>query len=137
MSVTLHAVGMTTNYERVKRWRSKHLSTSRARDRLYKLLMRTGPWRDAWLRVLAHYGSRCLACGETGNVCPDHVCPVSAGGTNHPANLQPLCRACNSAKRSERTDYRPDHGAAFANEPHWQSRGRGRAPIINHRLRKV
>jgi len=128
--------GMSNTYVYLKRWRASHPETARAHDRAYKLLRRPGPWREAWLRVLAHYGSRCMACGVVDDVHPDHVRPVSDGGTNHPANLQPLCRACNSRKR-DCTDYRPDHGQAFAHEPHWQSRGRGKAPIINRRLRKV
>lgn len=31
----------------------------------------------------------------------DHIVPISRGGTNHPSNLQPSCRECNSSKRDQ------------------------------------
>jgi hypothetical protein len=56
------------------------------------------------------FGDRCLACGEQygpGRVLSlDHVIPLSKGGRNCLANLQPLCAPCNVTKGSETTDYR-------------------------------
>lgn len=40
----------------------------------------------------------CAACGSRKRIEVDHVIPLFAGGTNDPANLQPLCRRCNSNK---------------------------------------
>lgn len=40
----------------------------------------------------------CRSCGS--NLYPeiDHIIPLSRGGTNHPDNLQVLCRGCNAQK---------------------------------------
>ncbi len=40
----------------------------------------------------------CVNCGSRNNVHIDHIVPYSKGGTNDQANLQPLCRSCNSLK---------------------------------------
>lgn len=114
----------------VRAWRERHREEFRRQDALYKRLMRPGPWRDGWLRVLAHYGPGCLACGSLEAVAPDHVVPVAQGGDNWAGNLQPLCRRCTQAKRGQRTDHRPDRGAAFAAAPRWESLGRGRKPRL-------
>jgi 5-methylcytosine-specific restriction endonuclease McrA len=58
-----------------------------------------------WLRDLC--GGRCAACGAGGPLEPDHVVPISWGGSNWPSNLQPLCRSCNASKGDRHaTDYR-------------------------------
>lgn len=55
----------------------------------------------------ASYGNRCLACGAEGvPLVIDHVKSRRKGGVNHPGNFQPLCRPCNSQKRSDTIDYR-------------------------------
>lgn len=41
----------------------------------------------------------CQHCGATDDLTTDHVTPKAAGGSDDPANLQVLCRRCNSAKR--------------------------------------
>lgn len=43
------------------------------------------------------YGAPCVDCGGPADTA-DHIIPLSAGGTNHITNLQPMCRACNAAK---------------------------------------
>lgn len=66
--------------------------------------MRRGPRRKPFskelrAKILERDGSRCSACDATTDLAIDHIIPVRAGGTNDPANLQVLCRRCNSAKR--------------------------------------
>ena len=39
----------------------------------------------------------CHWCGNPATVA-DHLIPLSAGGTNHPANLVPACTPCNSRR---------------------------------------
>lgn len=57
--------------------------------------------------VMARDGGTCRACGTTRNPSIDHIHPVSRGGMTVLANLQVLCRSCNSRKA---TSLR--HGAA-------------------------
>jgi len=55
--------------------------------------------------VLSDWEYTCICCG----ICPgpsawhgvlviDHIISIDNGGSNHPMNLQPLCRSCNSSK---------------------------------------
>lgn len=59
-----------------------------------------------WLALCAHYGNRCLRCGQALPLTPDHIVPVSQGGSNTIDNIQPLCHLCNSQKGAGTTDYR-------------------------------
>lgn len=43
---------------------------------------------------------RCAACRKKRNLTVDHIIPLSKGGSNHPSNLQMLCKSCNSAKHA-------------------------------------
>lgn len=43
-------------------------------------------------------GHRCVTCGTDQDLSIDHILPVSKGGTNDLANLQTMCRPCNSRK---------------------------------------
>jgi hypothetical protein len=43
-------------------------------------------------------GGACLHCGTKDDLTIDHIVPWSAGGSDHPANLQTLCRSCNARK---------------------------------------
>jgi len=64
--------------------------------------------------VLKYYGRACLRCGVTEKICLDHVVPLAHGGKNTAANLQPLCRSCNSKKGARKvSDYRSDLGRHF------------------------
>lgn len=60
-----------------------------------------------WRAIVALYDGRCLACGSDGPLTIDHVVPVSKGGANTAANVQPLCARCNTSKGTKTTDYRP------------------------------
>jgi 5-methylcytosine-specific restriction endonuclease McrA len=57
----------------------------------------TRAWRDLRDQILARDRWTCQRCGRRADHV-DHVTPVAAGGTDHPANLRALCRACNLAK---------------------------------------
>lgn len=71
------------------------------------------------LKIIDYYcpDCCCLCCGELFDkndpcrrMTMDHVVPLNNGGDNWPSNLQPICQSCNSTKRIDDTDYRPDGG---------------------------
>lgn len=43
-------------------------------------------------------GRKCLHCGTSEALSLDHIHPYSLGGSDEAANLQTLCRPCNSRK---------------------------------------
>jgi len=46
------------------------------------------------------YNSPCFFCGTKEKITMDHVIPISRSGNHSIGNLQPLCRSCNSSKKS-------------------------------------
>jgi 5-methylcytosine-specific restriction endonuclease McrA len=48
--------------------------------------------------VLERDGRKCQHCGSTEHISLDHKKPYSLGGRHTRANLQVLCRSCNSRK---------------------------------------
>jgi 5-methylcytosine-specific restriction enzyme A len=57
----------------------------------------TRQWRKLRDQILARDRWTCRRCGERASHI-DHITPIAAGGTDHPANLQALCGVCNLAK---------------------------------------
>jgi 5-methylcytosine-specific restriction endonuclease McrA len=61
-----------------------------------------------WKAIKKAQGGCCLACGKKARLTVDHIIPLSKGGRNEPANVQGLCKSCNSSKGNRHnTDYRP------------------------------
>lgn len=66
-----------------------------------------------WRALVAVCGNKCLRCQtaaadlEGGSICKDHIVPIYQGGSDAIENLQPMCRQCNTAKKSGVTDLRP------------------------------
>lgn len=60
-----------------------------------------GEWRwSDFMRIAARFNYCCAYCGtKPDSLDPDHVIPVSRGGSNTTSNLLPACRPCNSHKR--------------------------------------
>lgn len=50
------------------------------------------------VEIITRDGGHCQHCGTTEDLTIDHIIPIFKGGTNDPANLQTLCRSCNSKK---------------------------------------
>lgn len=64
---------------------------------------------EEWEDMKAFYHYQCLRCRKTGTrLYPDHIVPLSLGGSHDASNRQPLCNSCNSTKGTKSTDYRPN-----------------------------
>lgn len=90
-------------------WHKRHLS----RYKGYKAKYRAGKkgnggsftWQE-WEHLRAEYGYLCPLCLRREPdiiLVPDHIRPISKGGTSDIDNIQPLCKSCNSWK-SNKTD---------------------------------
>jgi predicted restriction endonuclease len=111
-----------------REWRKRHPRKAKAL-RLKGKHIRRARLTDAkgfftfqeFRRLCKKYGYRCLCCGKTEKqlcrsqkiLVPDHVKPISRGGSNEISNIQPLCHAvaggrggCNNAKHTQEVDYR-------------------------------
>ena len=88
--------------------RARGINTAACHRRRARKASVAGHWNATDLRVLsAILGDACLRCGSMKSVTIDHVIPLALGGSNHPTNLQPLCRSCNNSKQARsRSDYR-------------------------------
>lgn len=55
-----------------------------------------------WLNLVDFFDGRCAYCGVPSNKLePDHVLPISRGGTNTLINILPACRSCNAKKKNK------------------------------------
>ena len=74
-----------------------HVTTSKIKQKMskeakaYKIL-------DKEIKRL--YSSPCFFCGSTEKITMDHIIPISRSGNHSVGNLQPLCKSCNSSKKS-------------------------------------
>jgi 5-methylcytosine-specific restriction endonuclease McrA len=48
----------------------------------------------------ALYASSCYFCDSREKITMDHIIPLSRGGRHSIGNLQPLCKSCNSSKKT-------------------------------------
>lgn len=100
--------------QRNREWRQANLEKARLNSqvRMARYLARKhgaeGTFTtDEWQALRDYYGNKCLACNEQKPLTIDHIIPLSKGGRNDIANVQPLCMGCNSSKWNRTIDYRP------------------------------
>lgn len=93
-----------------KRWRSENLDRLRVSNHKRRALMAGDSFSYVeWGELKQQYEHTCLCCHRKEpdiQLSPDHVIPLSRGGANNIANIQPLCRSCNLRKFTKTTDYR-------------------------------
>jgi 5-methylcytosine-specific restriction endonuclease McrA len=102
------------NYERMKsvdsEWHSNNRDRHTATSNKYRksLSKAEGSYtEEEWINLFSEYGNHCLCCEEIKPLEPDHIVPISKGGTNWITNIQPLYHSCNTSKGNRRiTDYR-------------------------------
>lgn len=90
------------NNRKRKLWSLAHVHRRRARIKGTNTSFTPTEWRA----LCDQYGNRCLCCGEAKPLTPDHVVPISCGGSNAIDNIQPLCLECNLRKNAKTIDYR-------------------------------
>lgn len=95
---------------RIRRAANPHqAAANNARRRGLVLLAEGSFTSEQFTELCAAWGNVCLCCGGQSKLEPDHVIPLSWGGSNEITNIQPLCRSCNSRKGNRHaTDHR--HG---------------------------
>jgi Restriction endonuclease len=97
-----------------RQWCLDNPEQSRLRGHNYRARLQQAEGRfttQQWKALCAKYGNICLSCGRQALLTPDHVIPLSRGGSNRIDNIQPLCGNCNSQKGTRSIDYRPDHSS--------------------------
>jgi hypothetical protein len=57
-----------------------------------------------WAVKFRIWAMPCTVCGVPYSIHIDHIIPVTKGGTDDEANLQPLCSYCNHRKHNRRTN---------------------------------
>lgn len=63
-----------------------------------------------WKALCKKFNHTCLCCGKKcKKLSPDHVIPLSRGGSNSIDNIQPLCLTCNLSKATKTIDYRAEY----------------------------
>jgi len=103
----------------LKRWRRENpqkLAVQLARRRARKPNAEGDFAAEDFEALCEKHGNVCLRCGDgDALLTPDHVIPLSLGGSKHIANIQPLCGKCNSWKNVKVVNYR--HGVVPLEAP--------------------
>lgn len=72
---------------------------------------------EQWQKLCELCNFKCLRCGRSDSLSPDHIIPASRGGTTFIDNIQPLCSRCNIRKSNfYTTDYRPENVKEWAKQ---------------------
>lgn len=78
---------------------AKKMGRQRRRAREYEA-RGTFTWSE-FMRIARRFNYCCAYCGvKPERLDPDHVVPLSRGGSNTPSNLLPTCLMCNSSKNA-------------------------------------
>jgi hypothetical protein len=99
------ATTMNEFYKQDQRYRDRMVRAKRVAEAKLK----GAHTKLEWLALLHMIGDCCARCGSKERVAKDHIVPISSGGCDCIANIQPLCGRCNSAKGTDVTDYRPGY----------------------------
>lgn len=108
--ITQHRREMNRRYSMESYYRRPGLSAQKRAQRRKHVEAAGGRFTKLeWQTLKARYGHTCLCCDRVEpdiKLTPDHVIPVSRGGSNTIDNIQPLCLECNLRKSAKTIDYR-------------------------------
>jgi len=79
--------------------------------------------KQEWADVKAAHGFKCAHCGESEGrrkLTLDHIRPLARGGAHTKANVQPLCKPCNSRKGAKDNEEAKKHLMATVHGIHVQ-----------------
>lgn len=96
--------------EYLREWRKKNRAQSIEywhRRKARKLGNGGSYTQQEWIDLCEKFDNICLCCRQSLPLTPDHIVPLSTGGSNSIDNIQPLCLSCNSRKQNKTIDYRP------------------------------
>ena len=98
----------TRRYYLVHRW-DEYPGGKRKRRSYYfgPLSHKMGYSISEWNAVCARFAFRCAACHQAKALTPDHMIPITRGGSDTIDNIQPLCFACNAKKKQTAICYLP------------------------------
>jgi 5-methylcytosine-specific restriction endonuclease McrA len=105
-----------------RRWGQEHPVQNKSYRRLRRARIK-GAGGSFTFEQFKALGDTCLCCGRSEaelilvglTLVPDHVIPLSRGGSNDISNIQPLCQGrdgCNNHKWAKHIDYREQRIAA-------------------------
>lgn len=104
--------------KRLKEWQRanpEQVRVQRDKRRALRVQAQGSYTSNQWQALKAEHGNRCLRCGKhesEAKITPDHIIPLSRGGSNDISNIQPLCSSCNSSKGTKIINYRDTLGEA-------------------------
>jgi len=86
---------------------SRYGTESNRRRRVLKTGNGGNHSEQEWSSLKQFFDEQCLSCGsKSTKLSRDHVTPLTKGGSDNIANIQPLCRPCNSVKGTTLNDFR-------------------------------
>lgn len=93
------------NAKRLPVWRRNNPSKNHEyRIKRARLLVGGTFTKSQWEEIKRRFELACAMCGLREPLIiltVDHIIPLSKGGANEAANIQPLCRSCNSRKHNK------------------------------------
>lgn len=97
---------------RYRSWRRKNLARASELSRIRRVRQANAEGSHTeveWQGLKAYYNYTCLCCRKSEPeiaLTRDHVIPITKGGSDDIANIQPLCKTCNCSKGTKTIDYR-------------------------------
>jgi 5-methylcytosine-specific restriction endonuclease McrA len=99
-----HAADPESAREKCRRWRQQNPEKVRLACSLRRARKIGAQGSHTLADLVARFAiheNRCVYCGATEDLTPDHMIPLARGGSDWPANLVPACLPCNQRKHAK------------------------------------